>query len=52
MRAARISDTRCIAAAAATTRASASGASVTPSKPSGYSSAMKAVVMLPEMNRS
>ena len=47
----RISATRCIAAAAAATRLSIASGSVTPWNPSGYSSAMKAVVIAPSTKR-
>jgi hypothetical protein len=47
----RISATRCIAAAAAATRRASVRQGVTPSNPSGYSSAMKAVVISPETKR-
>ena len=49
-RARRISATRCMAAVAAAMRRRSASESSTPSKPSGYSSAMKAVVMSPETN--
>ncbi len=51
IRARRISATRCIAAAAAAIRRSVGPGSATPRKPSGYSSAMKPVVIAPRTKR-